>query len=127
MITKPYALTHEEFFLRAPQIAHKNMRVLQAIIKEVIPEAEEVISYGIPTYRYFGVLCAIGYTKNHVAFYTMNDSGFFEFRSEMEGLDFAKNTIRFRFDDEIPEILIKKILVARIVENQKNTTKKKMK
>lgn len=127
MITKPYALNHEEFFHRAPQICLKNLRKLQSVIKELVPEAEEVISYGLPTYCYFGVLCAIGYTKNHVAFYAMNDTGFLEFRSDMQGLDFAKNTIRFKFDDEIPEILIKKILVARILENQTNDTKKKKK
>ncbi|MBK6979543.1 MAG: DUF1801 domain-containing protein [Cytophagaceae bacterium] len=77
-----------------------------------MPEAEEVISYGIPIY-FWGTLWDRIYEKS-CGFFAMNNSGFLEFRSEMEGLDFAKNTIRFKFDEEIPEILIKKIIVAPI-------------
>eukprot|EP01034_Spumella_vulgaris_P032885 gene32885-40598_t len=57
-----------------------------ATIKEVVPPAEEGISYGIPTYKYLGGLVAVGATKKHVAFYTMSNAVLSHFESQLNGV-----------------------------------------
>ena len=91
----------------------KKMRVT---IKKVVPEAEETISYGIPTFKLNGNLVHFGGFKDHVSFFP-SSSPIEVFKKELAPYKISKGTIRFELDQAIPYDLITEIVKFRVKEN----------
>src|SRR6058998_4318924 len=90
---------------------------LRKTIRAAAPKAEECISYQLAAFRQNGMLVAFGATENHCAFYLMSSSTVEAHKSELEGYDTTKGTIRFQADKPLPAALVRKLVKARIVEN----------
>lgn len=89
---------------------------LRAIIREEAPGAEEVISYGIPTFKCNGFLASFAAFKNHCSFFgghTISD-----FAHELKGYKSLKGTIRFSPENPLPESLVRSVIRARLAENR---------
>jgi uncharacterized protein YdhG (YjbR/CyaY superfamily) len=99
-------------------------RVRKAI-KEAAPLAEEVMSYGLPTYKYKGSLIHFGAAKAHCAIYGSTVIAGLE--EEMAPYITSKGTMRFTPDKPIPLTLIKKMVKARVKENEQKAALKKKK
>jgi uncharacterized protein YdhG (YjbR/CyaY superfamily) len=96
---------------RAPEVQAR-LRELRAAILAAVPDAEEVISYGMPTYRRPGRgFMSIGAAKRHAALYGAPIELFAE---ELTGLRQAKGTIRFPLDKPIPHDLVGKLVAAKL-------------
>jgi len=99
----------------------ENVRValekLRQVIKTSAPDAEEVISYGMPAYRYHGMLVYFAGFKNHYSLFPGNASMIAEMAEELKGYKTSKGTIQFALDKPMPVTLIKKIVKARMKEN----------
>ncbi|MGH9867668.1 MAG: iron chaperone [Candidatus Polarisedimenticolia bacterium] len=94
------------------------LETLRRTIRSVVPEAEECISYQLPTFRLNGKgLVAFGATANHCAFYLMSSSAAGGFEDELKGYDTSKGTIRFQADAPLPADLVRRLVKARIAEN----------
>jgi uncharacterized protein YdhG (YjbR/CyaY superfamily) len=106
----------------------KNALILEKIrqiIIDIVPNAEEKISYGIPTFKLHQNLVHFAVYKNHIGFYP-GANGVAQFISELSKYKTSKGTIQFQLEEEIPYDLIKKITEFRVKENiQKLNTKKK--
>jgi uncharacterized protein YdhG (YjbR/CyaY superfamily) len=89
---------------------------LRATIKNAAPEAEEVISYQIPAFRYNGMLVYFAAYNNHIGFYPTS-SGIEAFKKELSAYEGSKGTIRFPMDKPLPLDLIAKIVEFRVKEN----------
>jgi uncharacterized protein YdhG (YjbR/CyaY superfamily) len=92
---------------------------LRKTIKAAVPEAEECISYGLAAFR-LGArpLVAFGASANHCAFYPMSSSTVLAFKDELKKYDTSKGTIRFQADKPLPASLVRKLVKARIAENE---------
>lgn len=87
---------------------------LRQIIRDELPDAEEVISYGIPSYKLRGYVAGFAAFKNHCSFFpghTVRD-----FTEELKAYKTAKGTIQFKPEQPIPEELVRRILRARLAE-----------
>jgi uncharacterized protein YdhG (YjbR/CyaY superfamily) len=91
---------------------------LRKTIKAAAPKAEECISYQLPAFRQNGMLVAFGATANHCAFYLMNTTMVEAFSDELLKYDTSKGTIRFQADKPLPATLVRKLVKARIAENE---------
>ena len=91
---------------------------LRRTIRAAAPKAEECISYGIAAFRHHGMLVGFGATKTHCAFYLMSASTLDDFREDVDGLDVSKGTIRFQPAKPLPAALVRKLVKARIAENE---------
>jgi len=91
---------------------------LRQIVRSVAPEAEEAISYGMPMFKYHGMLVGFAAAKDHYGFYPCNSRTVEQFKDELAGFSTSKGTIRFPKDKPLPVALIKKIVKARIKENR---------
>ena len=89
---------------------------LRAIIREVAPEAQEVISYGIPTYKHQGFLASFAAFKNHCSFFPGHTVA--DFTDRLGGFKIRKGTIQFTSANPIPEDLVRQIIRARMAENR---------
>ena len=91
---------------------------LRKTIRAVAPNAEECISYQLPAFRLNGMLVAFGATVNHCAFYLMSSSMVETHKHELKDYETSKGTIRFQVDKPLPAALVRKLVKARIAENE---------
>lgn len=90
---------------------------LRKTIKAVAPKAEECISYQIPAFRHNGMLVGFAATANHCSFFLMSSSTVEAHKEELKDYDTSKGTIRFQPDKPLPAALVRKLVKARIAEN----------
>ncbi|MCX6081146.1 MAG: DUF1801 domain-containing protein [Chloroflexi bacterium] len=99
---------------------------LRAVIKAAAPDAEEKISYQMPTFALQGNLVHFAAYKNHIGFYP-TPSGIEPFKQELSVYEVSKGTIRFPIDKPLPFELISKIVKLRVVENLEKAAQKSKK
>lgn len=117
--TKKIAPKDVDAYLKTvPSAAVKPLQALRAMIKAAAPGAEEVISYGVPTYRYRGPLVSFSATPNHCAFYVMSPGPIAARKAELKAYDTAPSAIRFPAHTPLPEVLVTAIVKDRIAENE---------
>jgi uncharacterized protein YdhG (YjbR/CyaY superfamily) len=94
------------------------LQKLRETIHTIAPTVEECISYGIPAFRLNGrSLVFFGAWANHCAFYPGSSATLKKFRNELSDFQTSKGTLRFSPDKPMPVALVKKLLKARIAEN----------
>jgi uncharacterized protein YdhG (YjbR/CyaY superfamily) len=110
--------TVEEYLKQFPKAQRDSLGKIRITIKQAAPEAEEVISYGMPGYKLNGVLVYFGGFKNHCSFFPASYSVIKQFSEELKNFKTSKGTIQFPLEKPIPSSLINKMVKARIKENQ---------
>jgi uncharacterized protein YdhG (YjbR/CyaY superfamily) len=99
---------------------------LRKIIRAAAPNADECISYGLAAFRLNGrALVALGATDKHCAFYLMSGTTVAAFKTELAKYDTSKGTIRFQPEKPPPSALVRKLVKARIAENEGSPRKSK--
>lgn len=96
----------------APKEAQVILNKLREIVKETVPEAEEMISYNVPFYKYYGQFVGFSVSKKHVSFGFSIGVLTEEERKHLEGKGYklGKQTMQIQFGQEIPEDAIKGII-----------------
>lgn len=97
---------------------------IRAIVRQAAPDAEEAISYQMPTFRLNGNLVHFAAFKHHIGFYP-TPSGTEKFQKEIAAYKAAKGSIQFPLDQPIPYDLITKIVKFRVKENRVKAAAKK--
>jgi uncharacterized protein YdhG (YjbR/CyaY superfamily) len=121
--------TVDEYIASAPEQMRGGLEAMRKAIRAAAPKADEGISYGVPTYKYLGMLCSFGAAKNHVSFYGASTELLGDRDGELAKYDTAKTkgTIRFSPDERIPVDLIKKLVKVRLTENEEKERRRKEK
>ena len=107
----------DKYIDKFPKGTQDKLRQVREIIKSTVTEAEETISYGMPTFKLNGtyLIYFAGY-KNHIGIYPVPNNK--EFEEDFSSYKTSgKGTIRFPLDKPIPTDLIKKIVEFRVAEN----------
>ncbi len=96
----------------------ERLLTFRKLIRELAPEAEESISYGMPAYKLFGkpLVYFAGYTR-HTGFYA-TPSGHEAFASELAAYQHGKGSVQFPNSLPLPLDLIRRIIEFRIEENR---------
>jgi uncharacterized protein YdhG (YjbR/CyaY superfamily) len=109
----------DAYLARIPEPARSTLNRVRAAIRSAVPpEATEAISYGIPTFKYKGPLLGFAAFSNHCSLFPMSPSVIQAFKNELEDFDTSKGTIRFPVDRPLSAALVKKLVKARIAENE---------
>lgn len=115
---QPVATSIDEYLAGVPEPARTTLQKLRAAIRSVLPkEATEAISYGMPAFRYKGPLLYFSAFANHCSLFPGNASLISEFKSELKNYQTSKGTIQFPLDKPLPAALVKKLVKARVAEN----------
>jgi uncharacterized protein YdhG (YjbR/CyaY superfamily) len=91
-------------------------------IKNAATEAEEIISYQMPAFKYHGILVYFAAFKNHIGFYPTS-SGIEMFKSELSEFNTSKGAVQFPYNKPIPYEVISKIVKFRVKENKRKQNK----
>jgi uncharacterized protein YdhG (YjbR/CyaY superfamily) len=113
----------DEYIATFPEDVQKKLEELRATIKACAPDAEEKISYQMPTFALKGNLVHFAAYKNHIGFYP-TPSGIQAFKQELSIYEGAKGTVRFPIEAPLPLELIGKIVKFRVAENLEKAEKK---
>jgi uncharacterized protein YdhG (YjbR/CyaY superfamily) len=116
MTSRSKATTIDEYIREFPKEVQRRLQEVRQTIREAAPQAEETISYAIPTFKLNGNLVHFaGFTK-HIGFYPA-PSGIEAFKKELSSYPNAKGSVQFPLDKPIPLTLISKIVKYRVKEN----------
>jgi len=102
------------------------LQKVRQTVKTAAPEADEAVSYGMPTFKLKGNLVHFGAFKNHLGFYPI-PSGLEQFKEELAQYKGGKGSVQFPYDQPIPYELITKIVQFRVTENLEKAAAKKKK
>jgi uncharacterized protein YdhG (YjbR/CyaY superfamily) len=106
----------DTYIANQPKEAAIRLEKIRQVIKDMVPDAEEVISYGMPAFKFHGILIWFAGHKNHVGLYP-KASGIEAFKKELSIYKWAKGSVQFPLDKPLPTELIKKIIKYRVKEN----------
>ena len=110
----------DQYLAAVPEPARTTLNKVRAAIRSAVPpEATEGISYGMPMFKYKGLLVGFAAFPNHCGLYVTSPRVMQAFKSELKNFDTSKGAIRFPIDQPPPSSLIKKLVKARIAENEK--------
>ena len=109
----------DEYIQAVPEPARGTLKKIRAIIRSVVPpETTETISYRIPMFKYKGALFGYAAFTNHCSLFPMGSSVIQAFKDDLKGFEPSKGTIRFPVDKPPPAALVKKLVKARIAQNE---------
>lgn len=94
------------------------LQQLRRIIRETVPEADEMIRYNMPYYDYRGMLCAFASQKHYISFYLLNREIVEKNRRLLAGLKVGKGCIRFKDIRALPEPTIRAMLREAATANE---------
>ncbi len=106
-------------YLRAvPPAPRAALQKLRKTIKAAAPKATEGISYGIPMFKHHGMLVGYAAFQEHCSLFM---STYFTkvFKKELAAYEVSKGTIRFTADKPLPATLVRKLVRARIAQNER--------
>ncbi|MEK7647482.1 MAG: DUF1801 domain-containing protein [Patescibacteria group bacterium] len=104
----------------APKYAQPKLQEMRALCQEHVPDAEEVIRYGMPTIQLRGKnFVHFAAMKGHLGFYpTPSGVTAFEEQLKKQEISYSKGCIRFAYDKPLPVAFIKKIIIFRLKEER---------
>ena len=117
----------EKYLADVPDDKRMALEKLRNIIGFVIPKAEEYISYGMPTFKYYGPLVSYAAFKEHCSLFPWNATLVKKFAEELKPFKTSKGTIQFTVDKPLPVSLVKKLIKERMKENEARALAKKKK
>ena len=105
--------TIPEYIQAAPREGHPHLRRLYAILKSVAPDAQEVIKWGVPFFVNPRFVYTFNACKAHLNF-APSPAVLQAFRKELKDYQTTKNFLQIRYDEPLPEALIRKMAKYRV-------------
>ena len=106
----------DDYIAGFPRSTQKLLKELRATIRKAAPQADEVISYQMPAYNFYGRLVYFAAYEKHIGFYPM-PSAIEQFKGQLADYITSKGTVQFPLDRPLPVPLITKMTAFRVKEN----------
>ena len=108
----------DEYLRGVEEPKRTTLQALRATILEIVPDAEEIISYGLPAFRTDGVTVA-GFAafKDHLSYLPFSGSVLSELADELGAYTMTKSALHFPVDRPLPKTLVKKLIAVRLGED----------
>src|SRR5437867_2913600 len=115
--------TIDEYLAGVPPKFRTLLRELRKTIKTAAPDADEVISYGMPAFRQNGMLVYFAAFQDHCSLFVASDAVRRQFAKELKPFQAGRGTLRFTPDRPLPSGLVARIVKARVAENDVRRSK----
>ena len=110
----------DEYIALFPEDIQARLQALRNAIHEAAPDAQEKISYQMPTFYLKGNLVHFAAFKNHIGFYPA-PSGIEAYQEELAKYKTSKGAIQLPLDEPLPLGLVQEIVRYRVAENLKQS------
>ncbi len=110
----------DDYLKKVNQPERSELERVRKIIQETAPEATEVITYGMPGYKYKGkYLISFAAFKDHLSIFP--GSHVVEvLKDKLEDYETSKGTVQFTLEKPLPEGLIKEVVQIRLDDISKS-------
>lgn len=126
LIKKASFSTVDEYLDAHPAGVREKLEALRQTIKKAVPQAEEVISYSMPAFRYHGMVAWYAATKNHYGLY-MRPGTLNAFRDKLKSYSLTMSTIQLPYDKPLPKKLVTDLVRYQVKENLEKAQMKEFK
>ncbi len=113
---RPKPKNIDEYIAGFPEKTQEILEKVRAVIQSAAPDAQETISYQIPTFTLHGNLVHFAAYQHHLGFYPAS-SGIEHFKQQLSAYKSSRGTVQFPLDKPIPYDLIREIVAFRVQEN----------
>jgi uncharacterized protein YdhG (YjbR/CyaY superfamily) len=120
---RPTPQNIDDYIAGFPSHIQEILQKIRETIRNAAPEAEETISYKMPTFTLKGYLVYFAAYKKHIGFFPA-PSGIEEFKEDLSEYGSGKGTLQFPYDKPIPYDLITRIVQFRVKENMEKAAAK---
>lgn len=104
-------------YSKAPLAHQPTMLEMRSRILEIVPDAEEVVSYGMPAFKVQGnIVAGLLANKAYVGYYPFSGSVLPNFKAELSQYVTTKSALHIPLDKPLPKTLLKKLIRARLSE-----------
>src|SRR3979411_787757 len=108
----------DEYLATVPEPARSTLNRMRATIRSAVPpEATEVISYRMPAFKHNRVLVWFAAFSDHCSLFP-TAAVIEKFKNELKPFSTSKGTIQFQTSKPLPVALIKKLVKARVAQNE---------
>ena len=119
------ATTMDEYIKSFPEEVQLVLQNIRATVKGIVPEAEEAMKYGIPTFVFKKKnLLHFGAYQYHIGFYPTPDV-IIAFKIELADYKTAKGSVQFPLTKPMPVDLITQMTEYRVVKMRENVSMKR--
>ena len=109
----------KKLYVAAPTPHQQTMLEMRERILQIIPEAEEVVSYGMPAFKVNETIVAgLLANKKHVGYYPFSGSILKLFPDELAGFSKTISAIHVPIDKPLTKTLMKKLIKARLTQSK---------
>lgn len=119
----PVAKNVDAYIKAAPETVRPKLTQLRKLMKSAMPQAEEGIGYGMPSYKQDGARLYFAVFKNHIGFFP--GAIITQFKKELAGYKTSKGTVQLALDKPLPVTLIKTLIKASMTRNAEKAMSKK--
>lgn len=110
------ATTIDEYIAGFPPAVQEILQKIRKTIRDAAPEAQESITYAIPTFKWHGRLIYFAAFKNHISVYPA-PRDYPQWQEELSAYKGGKGTVQFPLNKPIPYDLIRRMTEFRVQEN----------
>ncbi len=107
-----------DYMKAVPPAQRTLLKKLRQTIRAAAPKATEVISYGIPGYKHYGMLVYFAAFKDHCSLFGVGTGLMKEHAKALAPFKKSKGTIQFTVDKPLPLPLVRKLVKARVAQNE---------
>ena len=107
----------DEYLRGLEEPKRSTLESLRRTILEIVPEAEEVISYRVPAFRVGGkTVAGFAAFKNHLSYLPFSGSVIGRLSNELDRYTTTKSSVHFPIDHSLPQALVKKLIQVRLAD-----------
>jgi uncharacterized protein YdhG (YjbR/CyaY superfamily) len=107
----------DEYLRALEEPKRGTLRTLRLTILEILPDAEEVISYRVPAFRAEGkTVAGFAAFKEHLSYLPFSGSVLSQLGDALSGYETTKSSLHFPVDRPLPKALVRKLIRARLAE-----------
>jgi uncharacterized protein YdhG (YjbR/CyaY superfamily) len=112
----------DAYLSRLEEPKRSTLQALRRTILEIVPGAEQVISYRVPAFRVGGkTVAGFAAFKDHLSYLPFSGSVLRQLADELDGYTMTKSALHFPVDRPLPKALVKKLIRKRLAEIDRRT------
>jgi uncharacterized protein YdhG (YjbR/CyaY superfamily) len=113
----PIMTTFDEYLANVPEPQKTELKRLRRVVRRMVPDAEEAVSYGMPAFKYKKrPLLGFRMSKNHLSVFPFSPDAVDAARDALVGFDVSKGTVRFTPEKPIQDAALEELLRHRLRE-----------
>ena len=107
----------DEYLRGVEEPKRTTLQTLRSTILEIVPEAEQLISYGMPAFRVEGkIVAGFAAFRKHLSYLPFSGTVLSQLADELEGYTMTKSALHFAVDEPLPKALVEKLITVRHAE-----------